>query len=173
MSSTCNVCGGKGTKVDEGDGCGDCGGVGRVREERKVKVDVPAGVSSGTRMRLAADGDAPLSGAGPPGELYITLSVAASPHFTRQGPTLFHTSKIPFHIALLGGKVRVPTLEGEVDVRVPGGTQAGEEMCLRGRGVREIDSRGSPGKARGDLMVAFNLIIPRYVSLPLFHPHYL
>lgn len=107
-------------------------------------------------IRVPKAGDTPVSGTGPAGDLLVRVNVAASKQFVRQGTNLFHDSRIPLHTALLGGIVRVPTLDGEVDVRVPGGTQQGEEMVLKGRGVASLH-----GGDNGDLFVAFSVQLPR------------
>jgi len=109
-------------------------------------------------LRLPNLGDAPLSNKGPRGDLFIRLNVMPSSVFKRQGANLYYQARIPFHRALLGGIVRVPTLDGDVDVRIPGGTQQGEEMVLKGRGVSYLNSAG-----KGDLFVRFFLQLPRYV----------
>lgn len=107
-------------------------------------------------IRVPNAGDVPISGKGPTGDLLVRVSVAPSKTFKRQGVNLYHEAQIPLHTALLGGKVRIPTLDGEVDVRVPGGTQQGEEMVLKGRGVISVY-----GDAHGDLFVAFAVVLPR------------
>lgn len=109
-------------------------------------------------IQIERAGDAPVTGKGTPGDLFVRIRVAASKQFTRQGANLFHQAKVPFHTALLGGKVRVPTTDGEVDVRLPAGTQQGEEMVLKGRGVPQVRSGFN-----GDLYVTFSVIIPRSV----------
>ena len=111
-------------------------------------------------IRVSNAGDAPISGKGPSGDLLVRIGVAASKAFVRQGANLYHEARIPVHTALLGGKVRVPTLDGEVDVRVPGGTQQGEEMVLKGHGVSSVY-----GGSTGDLFVAFSVVLPRYSLL--------
>ena len=94
---------------------------------------------------------------GPTGDLFIRISVTPSKNFKRQGADLFHDARIPMHTALLGGRVRVPTLDGEVDVRVPSGTQPGERMVLKGHGV------APPNRGKGDLYVQFDVRLPRFV----------
>jgi len=111
-------------------------------------------------VRVPKAGDAPISGSGPTGDLLVRVNVARSNVFQRQGSNLYFDAKIPFYTALLGGRVRVPTLDGNVDVRVPGGTQPGEEMVLRGRGIQYLQGSGS-----GDLFVKFGVTVPRYSSL--------
>lgn len=163
MASTCPACSGTGSSVAPGDECGTCAGAGRVKVKRTVPVNIPAGVDDGYRIRMDGAGDAPVMGDGPPGSLYVRINVAQSRIWRRQGTNLFYPAHIPFYTAVLGGKVRVPTLDGEVDVRVPSGTQPGEEMVLRGRGVPRLGKlRGQD--ANGDLMVQFDITIPRYVA---------
>lgn len=96
---------------------------------------------------------------GHPGDLLVRVNVASSKVFRRQGVNLLYDARIPLHTALLGGKVRVPTLDGDVDVRVPAGTQQGEEMVLKGRGVVPVF-----GGDKGDLFVAFSVQLPRLVQ---------
>ncbi|KAG9099434.1 hypothetical protein FS749_001294 [Ceratobasidium sp. UAMH 11750] len=157
MASTCRECGGTGTTVPKGGQCGDCSGLGKVRVRKAVKVDIPAGIEDGMSVRVSGAGDAPTSGSGSPGDLLVRISVAASKVFRRQGVNIHHEARVPLHTALLGGKVRVPTLDGEVEVRVPGGTQPGQEYVLKGRGVPAVF-----GGERGDLFVSFMIQIPRY-----------
>ncbi|KAI9066695.1 hypothetical protein FKP32DRAFT_1673697 [Trametes sanguinea] len=159
MSTTCNECQGTGSVVPPGSQCGTCAGVGQVRVKKTVKVDIPAGVEDGVAIKLPGQGDASLSGTGRAGDLLVRINVAPSKTFKRQGSHLYHDVRIPVHTALLGGRVRVPTLDGEVDVRVPSGTQPGEQMVLRGHGV-------SPAfrKDKGDLYVTFNVQLPRSLT---------
>lgn len=120
-------------------------------------------------IRIPGAGDVPISSKGGTGDLLVRVNVAPSKLFVRQGANLYHESRIPVHTALLGGKVRVPTLDGEVDVRIPGGTQQGEEMVLKGRGVAPVH-----GGANGDLFIAFSVKLPRYDSDLTYvngHPH--
>ncbi|KAI0932556.1 hypothetical protein AcV7_000374 [Taiwanofungus camphoratus] len=160
MASTCPACHGVGSTVPRGSQCGECGGVGQVRIRKSVKVDVPAGVEDGMTIRIPNAGDAPLSGKGRSGDLLVRVNVAPSKVFQRQGANLHHEARIPLHIALLGGRVRVPTLDGDVDVRVPGGTQQGEEMVLKGRGVPSVF-----GNDKGDLFVRFAVQLPRSLTI--------
>lgn len=110
-------------------------------------------------IRVPAGGDMPVSGKGSPGDLLVRVGVAPSKVFRRQGTNVFYDARVPFHLALLGGRVRVPTLDGEVDVRIPGGTQQGEECVLKGRGISPVH-----GGEKGDLYVTFNLTLPRHVD---------
>ena len=110
-------------------------------------------------IKIANAGDAPISGKGRTGDLLVRVSVASSKLFRRQGSNLYHDARIPLHTALLGGRMRVPTLDGEVDVRIPAGTQHGEEMVLKGRGVPYVFDGD-----KGDLFVKFNVQLPRSVG---------
>ena len=109
-------------------------------------------------IRVEAAGDMPISGKGSPGNLIVRVHVMPSKLFRRQGTNLFHEARIPLHNALLGGRVRVPTLDGDVELRVPAGTQPGEEAVLKGRGVPHLH-----GGSKGDLYVSFAVQLPRYV----------
>lgn len=121
-----------------------------------------SGVEDGTVLQVSDAGDAPLSGRGSNGDLLVQIRVAASRVFRRQGSNLHVDARIPLHTALLGGRVRVPTLEGDTDVRVPQGTQHGESMVLKSRGV-PIVSHSLNNSDRGNLFVTFNVQLPRYV----------
>ncbi|CEH17747.1 related to mdj1-heat shock protein [Ceraceosorus bombacis] len=160
MASTCPNCGGSGETVDAKDQCTSCDGVGRVRGKRTVDVKIPAGVDDGAKVRVDAAGDVPLQGAGRPGALYVRISVRPSKIWRRQGANLYFPAALPVHTAILGGRVRVPTLNGDVELRVPAGTQAGEEMLLRGRGVPNLLRRGD----KGDLLVQFEVQVPRNLT---------
>ena len=107
-------------------------------------------------IRVPGQGDVPISGNGPNGDLHVRVNVATSKLFRRQGVNLHYEARIPLHTALLGGKARIPTLDGEVDVRVPNGTQQGEEMVLKGRGLPPV-----LGGSNGDLYVSFLVQIPK------------
>lgn len=109
-------------------------------------------------IRVPNVGDAPDHGKGPAGDLLVRVNVAASKVFRRQGSNIYHDARIPLHTALLGGRVRVPTLDVDVDVRVPGGTQQGQEMVLKNHGIQSVF-----GGERGDLFVTFTVQIPRQV----------
>ncbi len=116
-------------------------------------------------IRVPNAGDAPVTGKGNTGDLLVRVSVSPSKVFVRQGSNLYHEARIQMHTALLGGRVRVPTLDGDVEVRVPDGTQQGEEMLLKGRGVPKVFRGGD----NGDLFVTFSVVLPRYV-FSLFRP---
>jgi molecular chaperone DnaJ len=108
------------------------------------------------KIRMSTAGDIPLSGAGTPGDLLVRVNVTPSKVFRRQGSNLYHDCMIPIHVALLGGKMRIPTLEGDVEVKIKNGTRDGEEAVLKGRGVKSVY-----GRERGDLIVNWKLAVPR------------
>ncbi|KAL5535226.1 MDJ1 [Sanghuangporus sanghuang] len=161
METTCGTCQGSGEVVPRGGHCGECSGHGRVRVRKAVTVNIPPGVEDGMMLRVPNEGDAPTSGKGPKGDLLVRVNVAASKLFRRQGMNIHYEARIPMHTALLGGRVRIPTLEGDVDVRVPGGTQQGEEMVLKGRGMPRLHGSGGD---RGDLFVSFAIQLPRSLT---------
>lgn len=161
MASTCQSCSGSGTRIAEKDLCSTCGGVGKVRDSKEVEVKIPAGVEDGMKIKLTAQGNAPVGGGknGRPGDLYVRVNVAPSRIFRRQGSNIYTEVKIPFHSALLGGTARVPTLDNEIEVHIPRGTQPGEELVLKGRGVKHLYKQWV-----GDLIVKFNVTIPRSLN---------
>ncbi|KAJ2382023.1 mdj1 protein precursor, partial [Coemansia sp. RSA 2603] len=145
VQQSCPQCGGEGWTVSPKDQCASCGGKGRVRERKTVQVNVPAGCDSGMRIRMAGMGDVPVEGEGPAGDLYVRLRVLPSEVFKRKGADTYCSANVPFTTAILGGSVRVPTVDGDVEVKIKPGTQPGEELRLRGKGIRKVNS-----SARGD-----------------------
>ncbi|KAJ2471490.1 mdj1 protein precursor [Coemansia sp. RSA 2322] len=159
VQQPCPACGGEGSGVAAGDRCGACGGKGRVRERRSVRVDVPPGCDSGMRVRVGGQGDAPLDGDGPRGDLYVRVRVAPSRTFRRKGADVYVDVDVPLPTALLGGSVRVPTVDGDVDVRVREGTQPGDELRLRAKGLPRLNAAG-----RGDQYLTLKVRLPAGVS---------
>jgi molecular chaperone DnaJ len=141
LSRPCDACGGQGEIVRER--CADCRGSGRTEGMQTIKVRVPAGVDDGTRLRLTGEGEAGIAG-GPPGDLYVVISVKRHPLFERDGRDLHCEVPISFVQAALGDEIEVPTLDGKVMLRVPEGTQSGKVMRLRGKGLPSIRS-AAPG----------------------------
>jgi molecular chaperone DnaJ len=148
----CDRCGGEG-RIPETP-CGRCGGAGRVTETRAWEVDIPAGIEDGQRVRIAGGGHAGPAG-GSQGDLYVQVRVAPDDRFAREGTELIGRVEVPVITALVGGEVRVPTLDGEVTVDVPAGTQHGQVAVLEGQGLPPL--RGGP---RGDQHVIFELSVP-------------
>ena len=133
IERTCPACQGRGEMID--DPCSACHGSGRVTRERKLSVNIPAGVEDGTRIRLAGEGEAGLRG-GPAGDLYIFLSIATHAFFQRDGADVFCKVPISMTTAALGGQIEVPTLEGATTrVKVPEGTESGKQFRLKGKGM--------------------------------------
>jgi molecular chaperone DnaJ len=139
IQQTCPNCGGSGTLIQKP--CRECAGRGRVRKTKTLSVKVPPGVDNGDRIRLAREGEAGRNG-GPPGDLYVDISVKAHPIFTREGQNLSCEVPVSFATAVLGGTVDVPTLDGNVVLKVPGETQSGSLFRLRGKGVRSVRDTG-------------------------------
>jgi molecular chaperone DnaJ len=144
VQQTCPNCRGQGTIIS--DPCGDCHGQGRVEETKTLSVKVPAGVDTGDRIRLTGEGEAGVDG-GPPGDLYVQVSVKDHEIFQRDGKNLYCEVPISFADAALGGELDVPTLDGRVKLKVPHETQSGKLFRLRGKGVTPVR-----GGSQGDLM---------------------
>ena len=168
MASTCDTCGGQGVVTPRGSECNTCSGNGVVRERKTVNVDIPGGVEDGMRLRVSGEGDAPPTGmaANPnarssSGDLYVFIRVASDPKFSRQGSDVLYTAAIPLTTAVLGGEVRVPTLDGEVKIKVNTGTSTGDKITLNGMGMRKL---GGQRGAVGDLKVEFKVAMPKYLS---------
>ena len=139
VQQTCPACKGAGTTI--GDPCDDCHGRGRTRKTRTLSVKVPAGVDDGDRIRLSGEGEAGRNG-GPSGDLYVELRVSKHKIFERDGANLACEIPISFRTATVGGDVELPTLDGNVSLKVPAGTQSGKIFRLRGKGVTTVrDSR--------------------------------
>ncbi len=152
VSRPCDVCRGQGEVVRNP--CAACRGAGRVEGQQTISVRVPAGVEDGMRLRVAGEGEAGISG-GPPGDLYVVISVATHSLFERDGQEIHCEVPIPFSTAVFGGEVQVPTLEGKVDLRVPEGTQSGKVFRLRGKGLPSVHTSG-----RGDQYVRIFVEVP-------------
>ncbi|MCJ1313889.1 bck1-like resistance to osmotic shock [Agyrium rufum] len=168
MASTCDTCGGQGIVVPKGGECGTCNGNGVVRDRKTVSVDIPGGVEDGMRLRVSAEGDAPPTGqaANPKarsqrGDLYVYIRVSPDSKFQRSGSDVLYTAAIPLTTAILGGEVKVPTLDGEVMVKVATGTGTGDRITLSGMGMKKIGGRG---RGNGDLRVEYKVTMPKYLS---------
>jgi molecular chaperone DnaJ len=135
VQQTCPACKGAGTTIS--DPCADCHGRGRKRKTRTLSVKVPAGVDDGDRIRLSGEGEAGRNG-GPSGDLYVELRVNKHKIFERDGANLACEVPISFATATLGGEVELPTLDGNVSLKVPAGTQSGKVFRLRGKGVTTV-----------------------------------
>jgi molecular chaperone DnaJ len=156
ITQPCSQCGGSGTVIE--DPCPTCGGAGAVRSVKKFRVNIPAGVREGSRIRVAGKGEAGMHG-GPPGDLYVVTHVDPSPVFKRKGDRLEVEVPLSIPEALRGGEVRVPTLEGSKTLRVKPGTRHGTVQRLRGEGPPKLGS-----KTRGDIHYRFTIDVPESLT---------
>jgi molecular chaperone DnaJ len=146
IERTCPTCHGGGKVIK--DPCKNCGGQGRVRKEKTLSVNVPAGVEDGTRIRLGGEGEPGLRGA-PPGDLYIFLAIKPHHLFQREGANILCRVPLPMVTATLGGTIEVPAIDGgRTRITIPAGTQSGHQFRLRGKGMSVLRS-----PARGDMFV--------------------
>ena len=135
VQQPCPNCNGAGTIIK--DPCTACDGKGRVRKTRTLSVKIPKGVDTGDRIRLSGEGEAGHNG-GPSGDLYVEIRLVSHPVFERDGPDLHCEVPLGFVTAALGGSMTVPTLDGDVTLKVPPGTQTGKVFRLRGKGVPTV-----------------------------------
>ena len=157
LERTCPTCQGRGQVID--DPCASCAGAGRVTRERMLSVNIPAGVEDGTRIRLAGEGEAGLRG-GPPGDLYIFLSLAPHEFFQRDGADLHCRVPVSMITAALGGEFEVPAIDGsKARVKVPAGTQTGRRFRLTAKGMPVLRS-----KQLGDMYVQVSVETPQNLT---------
>lgn len=138
--------------------CAACGGRGYLPKTETVKVRIPAGVDTGSRVRVAGKGNAGLRG-GPPGDLFIVTNVSAHPIFTRKGDNIYCTIPITLPEAALGAKIEVPTVSGKAQLRIPPGTQSGQLFRLREKGAPSLR-----GNTRGDQYVEVKITLPKIID---------
>lgn len=155
-AAPCAVCAGTGRRILNQ--CRDCRGDGRVRSQRTIDIEIPAGVDDGQRLRLAGRGPAAPRG-GVPGDLYVTVRVAAHPDFERHGDDLLHVRRLSVAQVALGTQLVVSALDGEHEVSVPAGTQPGQIFRVKHAGVPALRGRG-----RGDLLVRVDVDVPARLS---------
>jgi molecular chaperone DnaJ len=153
VERTCPTCSGRGQIIKNP--CTSCAGAGRVRKDRTLSVNIPAGVETGTRIRLAGEGEAGLRG-GPTGDLYIFIEVEPHPIFERDGQNLYCRIPVSIVSAALGGEIEAPTLDGgRTRVKVPAGVQSGKQLRLRGKGMPALRGAGA-----GDLYIELAVETP-------------
>ncbi|HEY0386317.1 MAG TPA: molecular chaperone DnaJ [Pyrinomonadaceae bacterium] len=152
VARTCTTCRGTGRVIKKP--CAECRGAGRIEKERTMEVKIPAGVETGSRLRIAGEGESGTQG-GPTGDLYVVIHVKEHEEFERQGSNLYSSVPITFAQAALGSEVSVPTLDGQQQVKIPAGTQTGTVFRLKGQGVPVLGGRG-----RGDLFVSVTVVTP-------------
>lgn len=154
----CNTCGGTGSVIK--DPCGNCSGSGRVQKEKKLSVNIPAGVADGTRIRLSGEGEAGLRG-GEPGDLYIFVSILPHKIFAREGNDIHCKVPIKMTTAALGGSIEVPTLSGSrAKLTIPAGSQTGHQFRLKGKGMPVMNSGGRTG----DMYIHAHVEVPVSLS---------
>ena len=156
VSRPCNQCEGGGQIVTEP--CTGCRGRKRVHRERTLSVNIPAGIEAGMRLRLTNEGEHGVNG-GPPGDLYVVISVKEHPVFSRVGQDVHCDQPISFVTAVLGGKIEIPTLKGPTIIKIPAGTQADKALRLRGLGVPSLK-----GQETGDQIINVKIKIPTKLS---------
>ncbi|HVL33280.1 MAG TPA: DnaJ C-terminal domain-containing protein, partial [Actinomycetota bacterium] len=155
-SRPCTSCGGSGEAPT--DPCSECRGSGRTQRMRTVRVDIPAGVDDGTTLRLRGKGESGVRG-GQDGDLFVGIQVTPHEIFARRGNDLVCELVVPMTQAALGAEIPVRTLDGEVTIRLPAGTQHGSVIRVRGYGVPRLDGRGT-----GDLLVHVGVEIPKQLK---------
>src|SRR5580658_8499845 len=157
LERTCPNCGGRGQSIDSP--CASCAGSGRVTRERTLAVNIPPGVEDGTRIRLAGEGEAGVRG-GPPGDLYIFLSIGSHPFFQREGADLHCRVPVSMVTAAMGGDCEVPTIDGgKTKVKVPEGSQSGRRFRLQGKGMPVLRTRQN-----GDMYVQVVVETPQKLT---------
>lgn len=152
LTRPCPDCSGAGKVIDSP--CPDCQGQGRIRRKKSISLKIPAGVESGTRLKLNHEGEAGMQG-GPPGDLYVVLTVADHSIFQREGREVICEVPISYVQAALGCEMEVPTLDGRMKIKVPAGTQSGKIVKLTGKGIPTLQGYG-----RGDQLVVVRVETP-------------
>jgi molecular chaperone DnaJ len=150
--TTCSQCHGEGHIITES--CPQCHGVGKEKHQRNIQVKIPAGIEDGTQIRLSGEGDAGLKG-GPSGNLYLAVSIARHEFFQRVDDDILYELPINFAQAALGTDIEIPVLDGRTNLKIPAGSQAGQVLRLKNRGIPHLNSRG-----RGDQLVTLRLVTP-------------
>ena len=153
---TCPASAGKGSVIKSP--CKNCNGQGRIEKEKTLEIKIPAGVETGSRLRVTGEGEAGVGG-GPAGDLFVVIHVAEHSDFERQGANLYSAVPITFAQAALGDEIKVKTLFGEEELKIPAGTQTGTVFRVKGEGMPHLSSRG-----KGDLFIAVTLVTPKTLT---------
>ncbi|MFN8544321.1 MAG: molecular chaperone DnaJ [Candidatus Binatia bacterium] len=156
IAKTCGQCNGNGSIV--ANPCPTCGGAGTERRAHTLSVKIPAGVDTGSRLKLRGEGEAGASG-GPSGDLYVVIEVQEHPLFVREGADIICDVPVSFAQVALGAEIEVPTLEGASKVKIPAGTQSGQVFRLKGKGIPDLGGYG-----RGDEIIRVMVETPRKLS---------
>lgn len=154
--SKCPQCNGEGQHVEKP--CTECHGSGLKTTTNKISINIPAGVETGTKLRVSGEGDDGIRGA-PSGDLYVTIKVLKHDLFRREGQDLFYDLPISYVQACLGDSVDVPTIDGEASLNIPAGTQSGSTFKLRGEGIKSLNWSG-----KGNLYVKVKVVVPKKLS---------
>jgi len=157
QQARCPTCGGSGTVVEKY--CGSCDGKGVQKNSKQITITIPPGVEDGNRLRVRGEGDAGPKG-GPAGDLYVFLKVTSDPRFRRDSMDIYSDVKVSYLDAILGSTLRVPTVDGEVDLQVPSGTQPGTTMRIEGKGAPKLNNLN----LRGSHFVKVIVEIPKSLS---------
>jgi molecular chaperone DnaJ len=155
-SQSCPDCAGSGRRIEQP--CSECHGAGRVAEERTLAVEIPPGIHDGQRIRLSGEGHAGVLG-GAAGDVYVEVRIRPDERFVREGDDVYTTVDLTITQAALGATVAIPTLDGEEELELAAGTQPGQVVVLRGRGMPVLQGFG-----RGDQRVLVNVLVPRRLS---------
>ncbi len=158
VETACPDCNGRGKTILKK--CPECQGKGRIRKTKDVEVTIPAGIQTGMTLRMEGYGEAGYNG-GPNGDLFINFNCGEHPNFKRDGNDIILVIPISYTQAALGDTIEVPTIDGNVSLKIPAGTQPNTKLRLRGRGTKDPKS---PGSARGDQYVICNIVVPSSVS---------
>lgn len=156
VARTCTECQGTGQVVEHP--CPECGGHGRVRKEHTLQVKIPAGIETGNRLRLSGEGEAGEQG-GPPGDLYVVVTVAPHKTFDRDGQHVLLELPVSVTQATLGAHLEVPTMEEPVRLKIPAGTQTGKRFRLKGKGFPNLSGHGT-----GDQIVTVRVAVPKKLN---------
>lgn len=153
---TCDKCGGTGKVIPTP--CETCSGKGTIRKTRKIDIKIPAGIDNGQAISLRGEGDAGKKG-GPAGDLFVVVNVLSHPIFKRKGYDIYAEVKVPYTKLVLGGTIKVPTLEEDSEINIPEGTQVGSTFKIKDKGIPNIH-----GKGRGNIEYTINVDIPKRLN---------
>jgi len=156
LTTSCQLCGETGYILKNP--CRNCGGEGRIKEHSQIKLSVPAGIDDGMKIRLTGEGNAGIRG-GHNGNLYIFIHIKPHKIFTRDGDNLRRTLEITFPQAVIGDKIRIETLDGNIEAKIPPGIQYGDTITIRGKGMKKLNNKGY-----GDLILDVIIKTPKRLS---------
>lgn len=152
----CPECQGTGQLIK--DPCLKCGGEGVIKRQRSIRVKIPRGVQTGTKLRLPKEGEAGINGA-PPGDLYVVVHIASHPRFQRSGDDLYYAVPLSFPQVALGAEVEIVTMNDTVTLKIPPGTQNGDTFKIKGKGMPHLNRGGS-----GDMIIQAQIMVPKKLT---------